>query len=69
MIQKKQSIAFNGHKEDWDNFRLICKLQDKNASVEVRKFINKYITANMDILIEFEAQEKQLKEDWINDEN
>jgi hypothetical protein len=69
MIIKKQSIAFNGNKEDWDNFRLVCKLQDKNASVEVRKFINKYITANMDILIEFEAQQKQLKEEWLNDEN
>ena len=69
MIIKKQSIAFNGNKEDWDNFRLVCKLQDKNASVELRKFINNYINSNIDILKEFEAQQKQLKEDWINDEN
>ena len=69
MIQKKQSIAFNGHKEDWDNFRLICKLQDKNASVEIRKFINNYINSNIDILKEFEAQQKQKKEEWLNDEN
>jgi len=69
MLIKKQSIAFNGNKKDWDNFRIICKLQDKNASVELRKFINNYINSNMDILKDFEEQQRKIKEDWINDEN
>ena len=69
MIQKKQSIAFNGHKTEWDKFRLVCKLQDKNASVEVRKFINNYLNANKDVLKEFEAQQKEQLNEWLNDED
>ena len=69
MIIKKQSIAFNGNKEDWDNFRLICKLQDKNASVEVRKFIKNYLNSNKEILIEFEEEQARLREEWIDDEH
>lgn len=69
MIQKKTTIAFSGHKNEWDNFRIICKLQDKNASVELRKFINNYVNSNMDILKAFEEQQKKIKEEWINDEN
>lgn len=68
MIQKKTTIAFSGHKKDWDTFRLICKLQDTDASKQLRKFINNYIDCNMDLLIEFEAEQKRLREEWINNE-
>jgi hypothetical protein len=59
MIPIKQSIAFSGHKEEWDNFRLICKLQDKNASKELRRFINNYIDNNIDLLIEYNKQQEE----------
>ncbi len=66
MIQNKESIAFNGHRKEWDNFRLLCKLKDTNASHELRKYINKYIKDNMDLLLEYNEQQEQIKEMFIN---
>lgn len=68
MIQEKHTIAFSGHKKEWDNFRLICKLRDTNASLELRKYINKYIDDNLDLLLEYNQKQEQLKEMFINGE-
>ena len=61
MFQKKQTISFNGHKREWDTFRLICKLQDTDASKIARKLINDYIEANIDVVIEYEEQKALIK--------
>jgi hypothetical protein len=68
MIQDKVSITFSGHKKEWDNFRLVCKLKDTNASYELRKYINRYIQNNIDLLIEYEENQEQIKEMFINGE-
>ena len=66
MIQEKHTIAFSGHKNEWDNFRLICKLKDTNASVELRKYINKFIDDNLELLLEYNEKEAQIREMFIN---
>jgi hypothetical protein len=68
MIQDKHTIAFSGHKKEWDNFRLVCKLNDTNASAQLRKFINNYIDDNIELLIEYNQQQEELKEMFINGE-
>ena len=50
-------------------FRNLVYATYLNMTVELRKFINNYLNANKDILKEFEAQQKQKKEEWLNDEN
>lgn len=65
MIQAKHTISFSGHKEEWDNFRLICKMQDKNASKELRNFINKYIQNNIELLDDYNRVAKEIREEWI----
>lgn len=66
MIQEKHTISFSGHKKEWDNFRLICKLQDKNASKELRKYINRYIQNNIELLDDYNEQQEQIREMYIN---
>ncbi len=66
MIPVKESIAFNGHRKEWDNFRLICKLKDTNASYEVRHFISKYIDDNLELLLDYNEKQEQVKEMFIN---
>jgi hypothetical protein len=68
MIQDKVSITFSGHKKEWDNFRLVCKLVDTNASYELRKYINRFIEDNIDLLNEYEENQEQIKEMFINGE-
>lgn len=63
MFQKKQTISFNGHKKEWDTFRLICKLQDTDASKQVRKLINEYIENNIEIVADYEEEKARFEEE------
>lgn len=56
MLQKKQSIAFSGHKREWDLFRLICKLQDTDASKILRSYINEYNSMHLETVVEYEEE-------------
>jgi hypothetical protein len=66
MIQDKVSITFSGHRKEWDDFRLICKLRDTNASTELRHYINKFIDDNLELLLEYNENEAQIREMFIN---
>lgn len=66
MLHDKVSITFSGHKSEWDNFRLVCKLRDTNASTELRHYINKYIDDNLELLLEYNENQEKIKEMYIN---
>lgn len=65
MISVKESIAFNGHRKEWNDFRLICKLKDTNASYEVRHFIARYIQDNIELLEDYNRVQEEIREEWI----
>ncbi len=44
MAQKLVNIRVDDQK--WENFKKIAKLNESDASKEVRKFINKYLKEN-----------------------
>ena len=43
---EKMKITMSMDKTDWERFKKIAKLNDSDASEEVRKFIKKYLSEN-----------------------
>ena len=62
MLQEKYTISFSGHKKEWDDFRLVCKLQDRNASAELRKYIQFHLQLHEELLEKYKLKQKEEQE-------
>jgi len=51
--QKKKRINLLVDPDKWERFQKIAKILDSDASKEVRKFVDKYISENKDLGIDY----------------
>lgn len=62
MTHKKVSLTFVGDNKTWQIFRQACKLRHSDASKELRKFMDKFIDDNIDLIIEDNIEKDQIKQ-------
>ena len=50
-MEKQKRTSFNIEPSKWEDFKKVAKLKQSDANKELRKFVDKYLKENKDILL------------------
>jgi len=57
-MEELKRVNINVRANEWERFKKIAKYKESDASKEIRKFIQKYLSENSQLFLKIERGEK-----------
>lgn len=51
-------ISIRGSEKDWEDYKILCKLMESDASKEIRKTIKEALMVHEDLLLDYKQRQR-----------